>query len=131
MKYLALDYGAKRVGIAISNADGTIAFPRASIANNPDLVAHLCKLVADEHIGCIIVGDTLSHGGARNSVSDSSDLFVKMLKDRCPVKIERASEMWSSIEASRYAPEGKQHEDAAAAAIILQRYLDIKGGSVQ
>src|SRR3989338_6227032 len=131
MKYLALDYGTKRVGVAVSDAEGKIAFPRSSLANNTDLVSHVCKLVAGEHIGRIIVGDTLSHSGARNPVSDASDVFVKMLKDRCPVAIERAHEAWSSIEASRYAPEGEGHNDAAAAAVILQRYLDIKNGSVE
>ena len=131
MKYLGLDYGAKRVGVAVSDADGKIAFPRASIANNADLVTHVCKLVAEERIGGIVIGDTLSHGGARNPISDASDVFVKMLRDRTPVKIERAHEAWTSVEASRYAPKDKQHEDAAAAAIILQRYLDIKNGSVE
>ena len=88
-------------------------------------------MAADEHVGRILVGDTLSHGGVRNPVSDAADAFVKTLKDHCPVPIERAHEAWSSIEASRYAPENKQHDDSAAAAIILQRYFDMKGGAIQ
>ncbi|MCE9541144.1 Holliday junction resolvase RuvX [Candidatus Kaiserbacteria bacterium] len=131
MKYLALDYGEKRVGVAVSDADGRIAFPRASIVNSADLVARVCALAADEHAEGFIVGDTLSHGGARNPVSDASDAFVSLLKSRTELPVERAHEAWSSVEASRYAPKDKQHEDAAAAAVILQRYLDIKNGSVE
>ena len=39
-------------------------------------------------------------------------------------------EAMSSIEASRYAEKGNEHDDAAAAAVILQRYLDMRGGAV-
>ena len=127
MKYLGIDYGAKRVGVAVSDAAGTIAFPRATLPNDAQLFSQLEELVKNEKITCIVVGDTRSHGGKDNPVTAEAEAFVVALQKTLPVPIERVWEMWSSIEASRYAPEGKEHNDASAAAIILQRFLDTRG----
>ena len=126
MKYLGIDYGAKRVGVAVSDAAGTIAFPRATLSNDRQLFSQLEELVKNEKITCIVVGDTRSHGGKDNPVTAEAEAFVVALQKTLPVPIERVWEMWSSIEASRYAPEGKEHNDASAAAIILQRFLDMR-----
>ncbi|MSU74000.1 Holliday junction resolvase RuvX [Candidatus Kaiserbacteria bacterium] len=126
MKYLGIDFGSKRVGIAISDAAGTIAFPRATLANNEQLFSQLAELVKNEKIGTIVVGDTRSHSGKDNPVTAEAESFVAALEGAIAVPVERIWEMWSSIEASRYAPEGKGHDDASAAAVILQRFLDTK-----
>lgn len=131
MKHLGIDYGAKRVGIAISDAEGTIAFPRTTIPNDKELLAHLRDVIEKEHIEAVVVGDTRSHGGAGNSITPEAEAFVATLERETKLPVERVWEAWSSIEASRYAPEGKTHEDAAAAAIILQRYLDIHSNTVK
>jgi putative Holliday junction resolvase len=125
MKYLGIDYGAKRVGIAISNEEGTIAFPRVEIQNNQQLLSSISRLIKEEGIKRLIVGDTRSHGGGENSVTAEAEKFIAALARTTSLPVERAFEAWSSIEASRYAPEGKGHSNAAAAAIILQRYLDM------
>ncbi len=127
MKYLGIDYGAKRVGVAISDVEGTIAFPRATLVNNEQLLSQLTELVKNEKIGSIVVGDTRSHGGKDNPVTAEAETFVAALEVAIAVPVERVWEMWSSIEASRYAPEGKGHDDASAAAVILQRFLDMRG----
>jgi len=127
MKYLGIDYGTKRVGVAVSDAADTIAFPRATLPNDAQLFSQLEELVKNEKITCIVVGDTRSHGGKDNPVTAEAEAFVVALQKTLPVPIERVWEMWSSIEASRYAPEGKEHNDASAAAIILQRFLDTRG----
>ncbi|MEK7156286.1 MAG: Holliday junction resolvase RuvX [Patescibacteria group bacterium] len=127
MKYLGIDYGAKRVGVAVSDAAGTIAFPRATLQNDARLFSQLEELVKNEKITCIVVGDTRSHGGKDNPVTAEAEAFVVALEKALATTVERVWEMWSSIEASRYAPEGKEHNDASAAAIILQRFLDTRG----
>lgn len=126
MRYLGIDYGAKRVGVAVSDAEGTIAFPRDTLDNNASLLEGLAGLVAKEGIEAIVVGDTRSHGGAKNPVTAEAENFMKKLEERTEKRVLSTFEAFSSIEASRYAPEGKEHEDSAAAAIILQRYLDMK-----
>lgn len=131
MKYLGIDYGAKRVGIAVSDAAGTIAFPRTTFANNDQLLAQLREVIEKERVEILVVGDTRSHGGADNPVTSEAEAFVAMLEREIKLPVERVWEMWSSIEASRYAPEGKAHDDSAAAAVILQRYLDMRSDAVE
>ena len=126
MKYLGIDFGTKRVGVAVSDAAGTIAFPRATLPNDAQLFSQLEELVKNEKITRIVVGDTRSHGGKDNPVTAGAEEFVVALEKTLAIPVERVWEMWSSIEASRYAPEGQEHNDASAAAIILQRFLDMR-----
>ncbi len=128
MKYLGIDYGAKRVGLAISDDEGKIAFPRATVPNDEKLLQFIYRMCEEEKVGQVIIGDTRSHSGAGNPVTAQADKFIEEFAKLVAIPIERAPEMWSSIEASRYAPEGKGHDDASAAAIILQRFLEMNAG---
>jgi len=125
-KYLGIDYGAKRIGIAVSNDEGTIAFPRATIKNDTQALESLTRLVADEKIGSIVVGDTRSFSNLENPVTKGAEGFVARLKKETSLPVTGAWEAGSSIEASRYAPESAGHSDGAAAAIILQRFFDMR-----
>jgi putative pre-16S rRNA nuclease len=125
MKYLGIDYGTKRVGIAVSDAEGKIAFPRGLFLNDQYLLQSIVDFVAKENIEKIIVGDTRSHGGGENPVTAEAEQFMKDLEQGTKLPVTRAFEVFSSIEASRYAPGTKQHDDSAAAAVILQRFLDM------
>src|SRR3989344_77195 len=120
MKYLGIDYGAKRVGVAVSDRDATIAFPRAVLVNDGTVIAQLKKITEEERIESIVVGDTRSHGGAENPVTKEAETFIETLKTETKLPVESAWEVWSSIEANRYAPQGEEHNDSAAAAFILQ-----------
>ncbi len=130
MKYLGIDYGAKRVGIAISDDTGAIAFPRETIPNDERLLARAARLAEEEKIGTIVVGDTRAAGGRENPITAEADRFARDLKERTRLPVERIFEVWSSIEASRLTGD-EGHDDAVAAAIILQRYLEMRGGAVQ
>ncbi len=131
MKYLGIDFGAKRVGVAVSDYAGAIAFPRVVLRNDDTVLAHLLDLITKEGIEKIVIGDTLSHGGAENPVTAEAEKFAERLKAETHLPVVSMWEMWSSIEASRYDPAKSSHYDAAAAAIILQRYLDIHANTVQ
>ncbi|MBV9159904.1 MAG: Holliday junction resolvase RuvX [Candidatus Kaiserbacteria bacterium] len=130
MKYLGIDYGAKRIGLALSDESGAIAFPRGTIENQ-DALAHIRGLIDSEKVGAIIMGDTKAPGGLENPISKEAAAFAEMLARETGLLIERVWEAWSSIEASRLAPKGQEHDDSAAAAIILQRYLDSRGKRVE
>lgn len=126
MRYLGIDYGAKRIGIALSDSEGSIAFPRAILDNDAHVIPLLKKDVEQQGVGCIVVGDALSYSGLRNPVTDDVDAFIELLRKEIGIPVERAFEAGSSIEASRYAPEGETHNDSVAAAVILQRFLDMR-----
>jgi putative holliday junction resolvase len=129
MKYLGIDYGAKRIGLAVSDAGGTIAFPRETITNMRGVIGSIQKLIKDEKIDFVVVGDTKSYGGIPNPVTLQVKDFVEDLKKVLDLPIASSWEAGSTMEANRYDPSGA-HNDAAAAAVILQRYLDIKTGRV-
>jgi putative pre-16S rRNA nuclease len=126
MRYLGIDYGAKRVGIAVSDAAGAIAFPRTTISNDDSLAAHLQDVIQEEKIDAIVMGDTKSHGGAENSVSKAANAFAESLKAQTGLEVIRSWELWSTMEVGKLATKGHEHDDAAAAAFILQRYLDMQ-----
>lgn len=126
MKYLGIDYGSKWVGIAISDEEGKIAFPRAEVPNGTGLLQFIARMVEQEKVKTIIVGDTRTVEGKDNPITPEVEKFVAEIARVTTILTEFAPEMWSSIEASRYAPKGQEHNNAAAAAIILQRFLDTK-----
>ena len=129
MKFLGIDYGGKRIGLAVSDEGGTIAFPRTTIANMRGVIETIKELVRVEKIDFIVVGDTKSYCGVPNPITLQVKNFVHDLKEALDVPIASSWEAGSTMEANRYDPDGA-HNDASAAAIILQRYLDIKSGSV-
>lgn len=130
MKYLGIDFGAKRVGIAVSDPHGSIAFPRGVLSNDAGMMDALLSFVTNERIDRIVIGDGKSHGGLDNPITVDIETFADALRDASSIPVELVSEAWSSIEANRYAPDDHAHDDSAAAAVVLQRYLDIQNGSV-
>lgn len=127
MKYLGIDYGTKTLGIAVSDRDGKIAFPRPSLPNDINVVQSVVDLMKGEGAVAVVIGDTRAINGGENTVTKEADDFASSL-EAAGVRVERIWEAWSSVEAARFAPKGKTHDDSAAAAIILQRFLDRHGG---
>lgn len=124
MKFLGIDYGAKRVGLAVSDESATFAFPKEVLAQDETLFEKLVSFIEEERIRGVVIGDARAEGGGTNTVTAEADAFAEKLATLTTVPVERAREAWSSQEAARFAPPGEKHNDAAAAAIILQRYLD-------
>lgn len=131
MRYIGIDFGRSRIGISVSDEAGSIAFPRIVIANDAHAIDALRAMVAAESVGAVVVGDARTLSGEANTVTAASDAFSRKLEEALTVPVYRAREAWSSMEAARFAPKGKTHDDAAAAAIILQRFLDKKGNTVE
>jgi len=125
MKYLGVDYGSKRVGFSVSDSEGRIAFPRGTVPNDAFLMPTIMKLISEEKITAVVVGDTRALNGGENPVTKEAEDFIGKLAKASGLPVLPAFEGWSSIEASRYAPEGAAKSDAAAAAVILQRFLDM------
>ena len=122
MRYLGIDYGEKRIGYAASDEQGSIAFPRETLRNDSVLFEQLVRIIEEERIGAIVVGDTRAFGGAANTVTAEAEAFMAKLRDETGLPVHAAWEAGSSIVASG---ETGIHDDAKAAAIILQRFLDM------
>ena len=144
MKYLGIDYGTKKVGTALSDALGTIAFPKEVLKNDEQLLIKIQKIVEDEQVGTIVIGKSLNLTGEKNRVQQKIDQWKQELQEALgeQVRIEEQDERMSSFAANsflfgkgnvsreRYGEKKRRahqgDDDARAAAIILQRYLDRK-----
>ena len=125
MRYMGIDYGAKRVGIAISDEKGIIAFPHSVIGNDETLIAKIGAIVAEKQIETIILGDTRTERGAANPITPEAENFARKIKEILKIPVQSVFEAWSSMAVSADAQKNK-HDDSMAAAFILQRYLDMK-----
>jgi putative Holliday junction resolvase len=138
MRVLGVDVGARRVGLAISDPTRTLARPLtilhvASAAEAIDRVAETIGRLRDEDDGLdtVIVGLPAKLDGTRTAETERTVAFIEGLRARVAVAILTEDERLTSREAeSRLAVrerdwrKRKQKLDAAAAAIILQDYLD-------
>lgn len=131
MRYLGIDYGSKKVGLALSDEAGAMGFPHAIIPNTPRLVDELCALIAKENIGAVVIGESRNLEGGQNPIAEGARALGHALTERAGVPVFYESEVFTSALARR-APEKemksrapKKHiaVDASAAALILTSYL--------
>lgn len=126
MRYLGIDFGTKRVGVAVSDEAGLFAFPLVVVENSPSLVDDIAALVAEHHVGTVVVGESKNFSFADNPVMADITPFVEQLKKRLGMPVVLHPEFLTSQEAERL--QGKNAMlDASAAALILKSYLDIHG----
>ena len=131
MKYLGIDFGTQNIGLAISDDRGTMAFPRAEIPNDGKARDFILKMIEEEKVTTVVVGDTRAFNGGANRVTDTADKFIKELTVAVSIPVQVALEAGTSVEAARFAPKGRTHDNTAAAAVILQRFLDMKVSGVE
>jgi len=132
MKYLGVDYGTKRIGVAISDDSGSLAFPLTTIPSGPGALSAVDTLVKQEKIASVVLGESRNFAGEKNPVMEDIELFKKDLESLSGVPVVYESELFSSALAARqFTPDGSRKEnpsqeklDAASAAVILQSYLD-------
>jgi putative Holliday junction resolvase len=137
-RILGIDFGARRIGLAISDPSGTIARPLTtlSVGGRADAVlrvaAEATRLASEQDgLHTIVVGLPLSLDGAPTDETAAVSAFVDKLRARLAIPIVTEDERLTSFEADvRLAEEEpdwrrrKEQLDAEAAAIILQDYLD-------
>lgn len=122
MKYVGVDYGTKKVGIALSDDEGSFAFPRGIVATSK-LFEHLQILIKEEEIQSIVIGESLASNGQENDLAQKVQALGKKIEEKTGKPVFFIREDFSSVEAHRYQTK-KGDKDDSAAAIILQRFLD-------
>lgn len=121
-RLLGIDYGGKRVGVAVSDEARKLAFPVSVVENTPELVAKIEKIALDNETREIIMGESRDYEGEPNEIMlESIEFKEKLEADGYTVFLE--PEFMSSVQAERWQGKNKK-SDASAAAIILQSYLD-------
>lgn len=125
MRYLGIDYGTRVLGLALSDTGGQFAFPLEVLPNDSHILENIAHVIEEKKVGAIVIGDTRTDGGGANTLTERCERFASVLGERTKIPVSLVREAWSSFEAARFAPDQKKRDDAAAA-IILQRYLDTK-----
>lgn len=135
-RIMALDYGRRRIGVAMSDASGTLATPVATFQRRTGKRPPMAQLLdlADRHkVRLVVVGLPLDPDGHENEWTAEVRAFGKRLGQRACLPVAFHDERYSSVEASarlqsiglpRAKREDKARLDAAAAAVILQDWLD-------
>lgn len=122
---MGIDYGTKRVGVALSDESGRMAFPHIVLDNNDKLLNQLEKIVEDRGVKEIVIGHSLDRSGRPNAVHSEVEELIGDLTLRVGVPIHLEAEQYSTQEALR--DQGRTAQtDASAAAIILNSFITKK-----
>lgn len=139
VRALGIDYGARRIGLALSDASGTLASPWR-VVERPRSEAETVRLVSgeiaklraeDDGLATVVVGWPRHLDGSPNTQTPLAEAFARAIEATTGLPVVLQDERLSSVEAeSRLAGRDrdwrsrKQKLDAAAAAVVLQDYLD-------
>jgi putative holliday junction resolvase len=135
LRSLGLDVGDRRIGIAVSDPLGMLARPLSVLERVEDAadIQTLLALVKEQQAEMIIVGLPLSMNGSLGTQAQNVQNFAEKLKSTSPVPLEYRDERLTTVAAKNIVEAGKKKKerfvkkgayDAAAAAVILQTYLD-------
>ena len=135
-KILAIDYGSKRVGLAVTDTQQIIASGLTTVKTS-DLMDFLTKYFLSNKVECVVVGNAKNLDNTLSESSKYIEPFVLRLKKAYPnLTIERVDERFTSKIAfqtmidsgiSKKARSNKALVDQISATIILQSYLDSRG----
>ena len=133
-KYLGIDYGDRRVGIAISDFNKEISFPRNFIEYETDakLIKEIEELCEDESVSKVILGLPIHMDGTFGERAQKTQKFFDKLQKKLPnIEIDFFDERLSTEYATKAlglqkikAKDQKGKRDAISAQIILQNYLN-------
>lgn len=126
MKYIGIDYGTHRIGLAVSDEAGTMSFPRKEIENTESAITEITQIIQADTIGGIVMGESKNLQGQENALAQEARSFGEKLASASNAQLFFEPEMFSTQEARRD-PEGVRGHgavDSKAATIILNSYLD-------
>jgi len=131
--FLAVDYGDRRVGLAIGFRDVKMAFPRNTIDRNhhPDFIPQILQIAKEERVHALVVGMPVHPEGKANDKSEDVKGFLAELKQHTELPVYTQNEAWSSADAKEMTSHMKTTKkkekgriDQMAAAVILQRFFE-------
>ena len=132
MRILAVDWGERRIGLAISDPTGVIAtaLPTLIVGGRSDALAGVAKVAAETEAECIVVGLPLLMSGARGSAAEAASAFAEALAARTQLTVETYDERLTSAMSQRRLQEAgvrtrraREKVDQGAALALLQSYL--------
>ncbi len=136
-RLLGIDYGERRIGLAISDATGTIATPLEVVpGHDPQQAAkQIAGLAQERDVTRIVIGLPMRMDGSHGPAAEKAKAFAERIEQHTTIPIQFWDERFSTLTAEQALIEGgarrdkrKQVVDKLAAQIILQHYLDAQPG---
>ena len=133
MRVLGVDFGNKRVGLALSDETGTVASPLTYIDGGgvATVIREIVRIVTERQVGKIVVGVPLRLDGTRSEQTERTLAFIAELERTTTIPVAKWDERLTSVQANRALLEGnvrrserKEKIDKLAAQLMLQSYLD-------
>lgn len=122
MRILGIDYGSKRVGVAVSDESRKFALPLSVFSNSVTLMKEIEKVAEEQKTKEVVLGESRKYDMTANKILPEIQAFKKHLEDK-GFAVTLELEFMTSMQARRF--QGKNDmTDASAAALILQSYLD-------
>ncbi len=127
MRHLGIDFGTKKIGLALSDEGGSMGFPHGIVPNDGRLIDEILNLIERKEVKKVVMGESRDYQGNENAVAKDAKAFARLLEARSGIAVDFEPEMLTTQEARRD-PEGVHqdrhaHVDASAAALILTSYL--------
>jgi putative Holliday junction resolvase len=131
-RVLGIDPGSRRCGIAVTDSQRTMAFPRPAMPVDDELFTTLKALIDEESVDLVVVGRPVALSGNETASTEAADDFFRALGERIsPVKTVQWDERLTTYEAQKSlsgagmkAKSQRSRVDSAAAVIMLQNYVD-------
>jgi len=126
MKYLGIDYGDKKIGLATADLETKIASPYKILFNNQNIISDIKNVCLNEEIDKIVIGLPISLKGTMSKQTENVIKFISKLRKNIDLEVIEQDEKYSSQYAQRLLREtkAKHLDDDVAAMLILQSYLD-------
>jgi putative holliday junction resolvase len=148
MKYLGIDYGSKKIGIAKSDQEGKFAFPYSILAPKPDMshVKDIVNICVKEDVNDVVIGKSIDLAGKNNPIETEILAFIEVFMELSGCTIHRFDERMTTSGAqamlrssfshsanskdtaanAKAVREHTKDDDAKVAAYMLQGFLDMQ-----
>ena len=121
-KLIGIDYGSKRVGVALTDESGSVAFPKTTLANDRALLPAIVTMIRKENADRVVIGESKNASGEDNPIMADARRFAAELEKHAAVSVHFEPEFYTSKEARRDSESNAV--DAQAAAIILNSFIE-------
>lgn len=143
MRALGIDFGTKRIGLAVSDDAGSIAYPKIVVKAGQNSLREIEKFAQEERIEVVVMGDSRDSNMRENQIMETARPFAEELAKRLGVPLHFELEAFTTAATLAFdaavrkrdpgrpsrAPREREGHDAAAAAVMLQRFLERADGN--
>ena len=120
---MGIDYGKKKIGIALTDEEGMMAFPKYVLQNDEKIFEKVQKIIEENNVEKVVLGKSLDYNMKPNPVMAEIRGFRRKLESRLGVKTDYEDEFLTTQESLRLQGQSEL-TDASAAALILKSYLE-------